>query len=123
MDAMLAARFNPYWYLSLAAPAMIMLVATYWHRRVGLIVGILLSLVVTYVLCNVSVQEKWRIRNEIATTDSEREYATADGANISFTALIIGPFEAVAYTSLWGVIGWRLWPRLRRKDKSHDVAA
>jgi hypothetical protein len=115
---MLAARFNLYWYLSLVAPALIMLAATYWHRRAGLIVGVLISLVVTYTLCNISVQEKWRIRNEIAVTDSEREYATADGANIVFTAFLFGPIEAIAYTSLWGVVGWRLWPRLRRKGQT-----
>ena len=114
---MLGARFNIYWYLSIIAPAMIMLAVTYWHRRGGLIVGALFSLVITYALCNFSVQEKWRIRNDIAQTDSEKEYAQRDGANLVFTLLFIGPFEAVAYTSLWGVVGWRLWPRLRRKQQ------
>jgi hypothetical protein len=123
MDPMLAARFNVYWFLSILAPALIMLAATYWRRRPVLIVGALLSLFITYALCNFSVREKWRIRNEIAQTDSEKEHATADGANLVFTVIFIGPFEAIAYTSLWGVVGWRLWARLRPKDKSHDIAA
>ncbi len=117
MDPMLAARFNVYWWLSIVAPAVIMLAVTYWHRRAPLIVGAIFSLVITYALCNFSVQEKWQVRNEIAQTDSEREYATKDGANLVFTLLFIGPFEAVVYTSLWGLVGWRLWPRLRRKQQ------
>jgi MFS family permease len=123
MDPMLAATFNVYWWLSILAPVVVMLAATYWHRRSVLIIGVLLSLVITYVLCNFSVQEKWRIRNEIAQTESEREYAQRDGANLVFTLLFIGPFEAIVYTSLWGAVGWRLWPRLRRKRQGHDVAA
>ncbi len=123
MEPMLAARFNIYWFLSIVAPAVVMLAAAYWHRRSIFVVGVVLSLVLTYALCNFSVQEKWRIRNEIAQTDSERERATADGANLVFTMLFIGPFESIVYTSLWGVIGWRLWPRLRRAAKSHDLAA
>lgn len=112
----MAARFNIYWYLSILAPALIMLAVTYWRRRVPVILGVLFSLVLTYALCNLAVQEKWRIRNEIAKTEIEQEYATADGANLVFTALIIGPFEAIAYTSIWGIIGWRCWPRLRKQE-------
>ena len=117
MDPMFSAQFNVYWWLSIVAPALIMLAVTYWHRRVALIVGVILSLVITYALCNFSVQEKWRIRNEVAQTDSERDYAQRDGANLVFTLVFIGPFEAVLYTTLWGVVGWRMWPRLRRKPQ------
>lgn len=119
MNAMEAARFNVYWYVSIFAPALIMLFATYWRRRSILILSILISLFSTYALCNISVEEKWRVRNEIAQTDAEREYATADGANLVFTLIFIGPFEAILYTSFWGVVGWRLWPRIRPEKTSN----
>jgi hypothetical protein len=120
---MLAARFNIYWWLSIIAPALITAAATYWHRRAVLIAAVLMSLVTTYALCNFSAQEKWRIRNAIAQTDAERMYATSDGANLVFTAFFIGPFEAVVYTSLWGIVGWGMWPRIRRTRKPNDQAA
>jgi len=71
----------------------------------------------TYTLCNISVREKWGKRFELAKTDEELEYASADGANLVFTAIAIGPFEAILYTSFWSFVGWKLWPRLKiRKE-------
>jgi hypothetical protein len=73
--------------------------------------GMLLSVSSTYLLSNLAVQTKWRIRNEIAVTDEERVYATADGANLVFTAFFFAPAEAVIYTLGWGWIGSRIWRR------------
>ena len=107
MEELYAARFNVYWYLSFIMPAAIMLAFTYWKNTKLLILGIFLSLFTTYALCNFSVQEKWRIRYEIAKTEEEWKYATADGANLVFTAFFIAPLESVLYTSVWGLIGWK----------------
>jgi hypothetical protein len=110
-----AARFNVYWYLSLFAPAVIMVVATYRRRKLLLWTGVGASLVATYLLCNMAVQERWKTRLEIAQTDEEKRYAMADGGNLVGTALVIAPFEAILYTSIWGVVGWRIWPRIHDK--------
>ena len=114
MDAMTAARFNEYWFLWLLAPAAIMLAFTYRRRRWELVLGVLLSLAATFALSNLVVSEKWEIRNQIAVTTAEQAYATADGANLVFTLLVFAPLEAIVLTTLWGVLGWRLWPRARR---------
>ena len=110
-----SARFNVFWFLSLLAPVAVMFVATYFRRRSILVVGILLSLASTYFLCNAAVQEKWRIRFDNAKTEQELERASADGANLVFTALFFAPFESVAYTTLWSVVGWRTWRRIAKK--------
>lgn len=115
MEEMHAARFNIYWYLSLAVRLVVMAVATYWRRKPLLWAGVAVSLVATYLLCNAAVQTKWQTRWEIAKTEEERRYATADGANLVFTALFIGPFEAILYTTVWGVAGWRAWGRVRKR--------
>ncbi len=114
MQAMYAARFNDFWYFSFVAPAEIMLATTYLRSRLALVLGALLSLGGTFALCNLSVQEKWDSRLEMAETDRELEYATADGANLVFTYFAIAPFESIVYTSLWGFVGWRYWPRIKR---------
>ncbi len=121
MEEMAAARFNIYWYLSLIVPAAVMLIATYRHKRSTLASGALLSVIAVYLLCNIAVQTKWRARFEMAKTEQEIEYASADGANLAFTALLIAPFEAALYTTFWGVIGWRLWPRIRGRNAANTL--
>ena len=116
MEEMIAARYNVWWYLSIAIPALIMIAGTFWHKKSFLLLAIILSLITTYSLCNISVREKWKTRYEIARTDQEINYATEDGANLVFTAIVIGPFEAVLYTALWGFLGWKAWPKLRKKE-------
>ena len=115
MEELIAARFNVYWYLSFIVPAALMLTFTFSRSKKLLFLGVIISLIATYSLCNISVQEKWKVRNEIAQTNMERKYATVDGANLVFSALFIGPFEAIIYTSIWGVLGWKLWPKVRSK--------
>ena len=117
MEAMAAARYNEYWFLWLFAPFVVMLAATFRHRRWDVIIGIGVSLATTYTLSNLAVQEKWRIRNEIAVTPEEVAYATADGANLVFTFLLIAPVEAIVLTWLWGLVGWRCWPSITRAIK------
>ena len=115
MEELYAARYNIWWYLSFFVPATVMIISTFWHKKTLLIAGIILSLVTTWSLCNMSVHNKWRIRNEIAQTEQERAYATADGANMVFTAYVIAPFESVLYTTIWAFLGWRWWPKIRQK--------
>lgn len=117
MDEMIAARYNLWWYLSLFVPTLIMLFGTFWNKRYILVVSIVLSLVSTYMLCNISVREKWKERLEIAKTSEGLEYASADGANLVFTAIFIGPFEAILYTIIWGVVGRFGWKKLKAKRK------
>lgn len=118
MDEMAAARFNFYWYLSFLVPAILMAAATYSHKKAILWPGVLASLVATYLLCNAAVQTKWKTRYEMAQTQAEMDYASNDGANLVFTAMITAPFESVMYTSIWGVVGWRMWPRLMGKNET-----
>jgi hypothetical protein len=117
MNEMFAARFNIWWFLSFIAPALIMIIGAFWHKKWVLIIAILLSLVTTYMLCNLAVRKMWDTRCKIAKTEEEIAYATADGANLVFTAFVIGPFESVLYTTIWGVLGWRLWPRIKGRGK------
>ena len=114
MESMFAARYNIYWYLSFVAPMVIMLIGTLRRKKSFLMIAILISLVSTYYLCNISVQKKWQDRFNLAVTEEEREYAHTDGANLAFTTILIGPFEAVLYTSIWGVVGWYGWPKIRK---------
>lgn len=115
MEDMIAAKYNIYWYLSFIIPAVVMLLFTFWKNKKLLTFAVIISLTITYTLCNISVQEKWKVRGEIAQTEKGREYAMADGANLVFTAYFIAPFEAILYTSTWGILGWTIWPRIRRK--------
>ena len=115
MDELIAARYNIYWYLAFVAPAFVMLLATFWHKRYLLIIGIAVSLLLTYTLCSIAVQEKWNTRYQIAETKEEKEYAMADGANLVFTACFFAPFEAILYTSVWTIVGWKSWPKIRKK--------
>ncbi len=121
MEELYAARYNIWWFLSFIAPALIMVISTFWHKKWILIIAVFFSLFITYTLCNLAVQKKWDTRCEIAKTEEELEYATADGANLVFTAFFIAPFESVLYTTIWGMLGWRLWPRIKGEKvmKSH----
>lgn len=114
MDPMLAARFNGYWFASLLAPALVMLVATFFSRRWTLVLGVMVSLCATFVLSHLAVERKWRLRGEIAVTQADRDYASADGANRMAAILVIGPVEAIVFTAAWGFVGWRSWRRIRR---------
>jgi hypothetical protein len=80
MEALYAAKYNVYWYLSFAAPAAIMLFATSWQRKWLLIAGVLISLSVAVPLRMVSVRVRWDRQG-----------------------------EALLSTALWSVIGWMSW--------------
>lgn len=118
MEEMIAVRFNLWWYLSLIVPAILMLTATFGRKKHILIVAVIFSLAGTYALCNIAVREKWKTRLEMSKTQQELEYASTDGANLVFTAIAIGPFEAILYTTFWGFLGWKLWPIILDRKKS-----
>jgi len=115
MSEMAAARFNVFWILSFLAPAAIMLLVTFWKEKRIFVAGVVISLVVTYALCNLAVEEKWRTRLEMAKTEKQIEAATADGANLVFTAYFFGPLEAALYTWFWGYIGRKAWPAIQKQ--------
>jgi hypothetical protein len=116
MGEMAAARFNVFWFLSFLAPAVIMLLAASRKEKRIFIAGVIISLVATYTLSNLAVQEKWQTRFEIAKTKEQLEVATADGANLVFTAILFAPLESVLYTWFWGYIGRKAWP-IHKKQK------
>ena len=103
------ARLNVFWFSSLLAPALIMIAASTALRIWLSLAAAVVSLGATYWLCLLSVTRKWDIRASLATTDAQKLWVyDHDGANQAFTAVITGPLEAVVYTVLWGVIGWKL---------------
>ena len=110
------ARFNIFWFAWLICPIAIMMYATYKSNRKMLVIGIVCSILLTYLFSNLAVHRKWNIRLNVAKTQNEIEYATADGANKAFTLIFIAPSEAILFTSLWGVIGTYWW-RLKRKHQ------
>ena len=114
---MIAAKYNLWWYLSFIVPAVLMLIGTFWHKKHLLIAAIILSLSSTYTLSSISVREKWKSRFELAQTQEEPKYASTDGANLVFTAFVIGPLEAIFYTAFWGFLGWKLWPKHKNKKE------
>jgi hypothetical protein len=116
------ARLNVFWFLSLVAPALIMLAAS-TGRRVWLSLGAaMFSLAVTYWLCLLSVARKWEIRASLATTDVQKQWVyDLDGANQAFTAIVTGPLEAIAYTILWGLIGWKLASMYQSRPSSTSM--
>ena len=73
--------------------------------------GVAASLIVTYLLCVQATEVKWAIRTSTASLESDVEFASTDGANLVFTALVFAPIEAIFFTWLWGKIGRLIWPR------------
>jgi hypothetical protein len=111
------ARFNVFWFLSLLAPAAIMLIGSLGHRLWQSLIAGGLSVYLTYWLCLLAVTRKWDMRLAQATTEAQRQLVfDSDGGNQAFTAVITGPLEAVIYTVLWGVVGWKLVSRHRLRS-------
>lgn len=108
---MLDGTMNIFWWLSWFAPLSIMFIACATRNRAIFWLGVIASLVVTYLLCVQATEVKWAVRNSTAITESEVEFANADGANLVFTVLFIAPLEALFVTWLWGKIGRHIWPR------------
>jgi hypothetical protein len=109
-----SARLNVYWFLSLLAPAAIMCAAALARRKWVSLCALPISIAVTYWLCLLAVTRKWQTYLSRATTDAERQWVfDHDGGNQAFTAVVTGPLEAVLYSVIWGVIGWKLSARSR----------
>lgn len=111
------ARFNVFWFLSLFAPAAIMLIGSLGRRLWQSLIAGALSVWLTYWLCVLAVVRKWDMRLAQATTEAQRQWIfDSDGGNQAFTAVITGPLEAVVYTAFCGVVGWKLIARHRLKS-------
>ena len=112
-----AARFNIFWFLSLLAPAAIMITASFARQKWVAWFAAVISLAATYWLCLLSVVRKWDIRTSIAATDAQKQWVfDHDGANQAFTSVVTGPLEAVGYTVFWGLVGWKLASMLRARS-------
>lgn len=115
------ARLNVFWFLSLLAPALIMLSASAGRRIWLSLSAAVVSLGLTYWLCLLSVERKWDIRASLATTEAQRQWVyDHDGANQAFTAVVTGPLEAVVYTVLWGLVGWKLFSLYQSRSSPKD---
>jgi uncharacterized membrane protein YeaQ/YmgE (transglycosylase-associated protein family) len=101
--------YNFYWWLSYAAPILIMFIACSTRKRWIYLLGLICSFVATWNLNFLAVTTKWQIRNSTAVTSEEVEVATSDGANIVFTAILFGPLEALILTLIFGWIGQKIW--------------
>ncbi|MDB5336352.1 MAG: hypothetical protein JWN70_1971 [Planctomycetaceae bacterium] len=121
---------NEYFYLSVIVPVVLMVVAGLIYDQKIFMVAVVGSLIATYQLGNLAVQKKWEIRNRTAVTEIEKVRATADGANLVFTAILIAPVQAVVLTFFGSwvglILGSRLhpendWPGLQNKRKQKTV--
>jgi hypothetical protein len=102
-----AARYNVYFWLTFAIPAVVMTLAALvrsWWRWSGLA---LLSFFVTATASGQSIFEKWRIRDELLP-----EWQFESTGNLAFS-YVIAPVEGLAYTAAFASIG--LLVRYRRK--------
>lgn len=102
LDKMTLARFNVFWYVWALAPLVIMSFSCWAPTRKKLWLGVLTSIVSVYVLSIFAVSRKWDLRLALASTPQESEFATADGANMVFTAYFFAPLEAIFLTLFWG---------------------
>jgi len=99
-------RFNLLFFMWLLASPVVMLYVTLWSPgKKKIIIGVLLSLTLTFVLSNLSVMRKWDLRMENAVTVQEKENASADGANKVFNLIFLSPIEAVLFTVFWSGVG------------------
>ena len=92
-------------------------------RRIWLSLGAAaISLAATYWLCLLAVARKWDIRAASAATDAQKQWVyDHDGANQAFTAVVTGPLEALVYTLIWGVIGWKLVSMYRSRSSNKSL--
>ena len=98
----------------LASP-IIMLYVTLWKpNRKKIVLGVLMSLILTFAFSNLSVMRKWDLRMGNAVTAEEKERATADGANKVINLMFISPIESVLFTIFWSGVGCMIY-RVRQK--------
>jgi hypothetical protein len=102
--------FNVFWWLSWFASPVIMFVACATRNNKIFWLGIVASLIATYLLCVHATEVKWTVRNSTAVVNSDIELANSDGANLVFTAILLAPLQAIFFTWLWGKLGRRIWP-------------
>lgn len=80
------ARFNVFWFLSVVAPAAIMLAASIGRRVWLTLIAGAASICITYWLCLLAVVRKWDLRLARATTEVQQQLVyDSDGGNQAFT--------------------------------------
>ena len=99
-------RFNMFFFIWLMVSPIIMLYVTLSkpHKK-KIIIGIILSVVLTFAFSNLSVMRKWDLRIENAVTAEEKEDAYADGANKAFNLIFLSPVESLLFTIFWAGVG------------------
>jgi hypothetical protein len=111
--------YNVYWWLSYAAPLVIMFIACATRARWVYRIGLACSFVATWNLNFLAVTTKWTIRNTTAVTADDIAHATADGANIVFSAIALAPLEALVLTLLFAWIGRKIWkPKVSKSEST-----
>jgi Protein of unknown function (DUF3997) len=106
-----SARYNVYYWLTFAIPALIMFLAAF-VRGNDLWWGLaIICIVLTTIVSGQSIWTKWSIRRELFP-----ETYFENTGNLAFS-YIIGPFEGLAYTGLFAIL---YYPIRRLAKASHS---
>jgi formate hydrogenlyase subunit 3/multisubunit Na+/H+ antiporter MnhD subunit len=83
-----SSRYNVFYYLSWGSPLIVLFVAIFFRRWWGLVVGIGLTLLVTFSLVCLAAESKWSIRRSAAKEERDiQAVAEMDSANLAFTPI------------------------------------
>ncbi len=103
-------RFNLFFFMWLFTSPVIMLYVILWNpNKKKIIIGVIFSLILTFILSNLSVSRKWDLRMENAVTIQEKEQATGDGANKVFNLMFFSPIESILFTIFWSGVGCMIY--------------
>ncbi|MFO7324336.1 MAG: hypothetical protein DIU62_001345 [Pseudomonadota bacterium] len=100
-----------YKILTLAAPAVTMLVASWWQRKTVFWFGALVSIGATYWLMVAEGRARGLAKLERLSTPEG--YRTAIERDVPWTEF--GLLLPVLLTLLWGLVSWYLWRWTRRR--------
>jgi hypothetical protein len=120
MEELFKAPCNNYSYISFFLPVLVMLAGGYFQKKSIFIACILFSLVSTYYICQLSIQERWKVDEALAIANNDTSI-DFESEEITTRAFYIASIESVLYTAVWSVVGWRLWPLLRRNHLSEKL--
>ena len=122
MGELAAAKYNTCWFLSFVAPAVILFVAAYWHRRRILILGVLLSLSVAVPLRIAAVFVRWDRQIEVAGSCEKVHAAWADDPPVFVEVVAIAPLQALLSAGVWSLYWWGVWPWVRGHRRRSPLA-
>lgn len=117
MKELQAARYNIYWFLSFLVPAVILFVATYWHRRRVLVLGVFLSLSVAVPLRIAAVFVRWDKQIKVTNSLEEIHAVWARDPPVLMEVAFIAPLQALLSVGFWSPYWWGVWPWVRRHGR------